>query len=104
MKKSDMTLCRSFNTVKWPVIVYYYIRIALHSSPTYDTVTRCNFSCNLQRNSTLKRCQLVKNVQYVKKTLAKCNQDACLPTFYLSIARTSLQIARKIASCDSAFS
>ena len=29
-------------------------------------VTRCNFSCNLQRNSTLKRCKFVTNVWHVK--------------------------------------
>ena len=29
---------------------------------TEGPVTRCNFSCNLQRNSTLKRCKLMTNV------------------------------------------
>ena len=34
-------------------------------------VTRCNFSCNTQRNSTLKRRTFVTNVWYVKKKLGK---------------------------------
>ena len=49
-------------------------------------VTRSNFSCNLQRNSTLKRCQFVTKVWYVKKSTI------------------GLQVARKIALYDRALS
>ena len=42
-------------------------------------VTRCNFSCNLQRSSTLKRCKFVTNVWYVKNILANCDGNLYLP-------------------------
>ena len=46
-------------------------------------VIRCNFSCNLQRNSTLKRCKFVTNVWYVKNVLANCN-GTCICQYYIS--------------------
>ena len=46
-------------------------------------VTRCNFSCNLQRNSTLKRCKFVTNVWYVNNILANCDGNLYLPILHL---------------------
>ena len=66
-------------------------------------VTRCNFPGNLQRNSTLKRCQLVTNVWYVKNILANCDGNVYLPILHLPrVPRVALQVARKIAPCDRA--
>ena len=49
------------------------------------TITRCNFSCNLQRNSALKRCKFVTNVWYVKNIyiLANCGGNMYLPILHL---------------------
>ena len=45
-------------------------------------VTWCNFSCNLQCNSTLKRCKLVMNVWYRLRTwLANCDGNMYLPIY-----------------------
>ena len=55
-------------------------------------VTRCNFSCNLQRNSTLKRCKFVTNVWHVKNVLAN-GDGTCIYQFYIS------QEQNCIASC-----
>ena len=66
-------------------------------------VTRYNFSCNVQRNSTLKRCKFVTNVWYVKNILANCDGNLYLPSLHLPrVDRIALQIARKIASYDRA--
>ena len=46
-------------------------------------VIRYNFSCNLQRNSTLKRCKFVTNVWYVKNILANCDKNLYLPILHL---------------------
>ena len=46
--------------------------------------TRCSFSCNLQHNSTLKRCKSVTNVWYVKSILANCDGNMYLPILHLS--------------------
>ena len=46
-------------------------------------VTRCNFPCNLQRNSTLKRCKFVTNVWYVKNIVAYCDGSMYLPILHL---------------------
>ena len=65
-------------------------------------VTRCNFSCNLQRNSTLKRCKFVTNVWCVKNVLSNCDGKMCLPILHLPRVAIALQVARKIAPCDRA--
>ena len=67
------------------------------------TVPRCNFSCNLQRNSTLKRCKFLTNVWYVKNILANCDGNLYLPILHLLKGRIALQVARKIAPCERAF-
>ena len=66
-------------------------------------VTRCNFSCNLQRSSTLKRCKLVTNAWYVENILANCD-ETCIANFTSPKSRIALQVARKIALSDRAFS
>ena len=69
-------------------------------------VTRCNFSCNLQCNSTLERCQLVKSVKnfrYVEKTSAECNGRLVFGNFTSLKSRIALQVARKIAPCNMVF-
>ena len=64
-------------------------------------VTWCNFSCNLPRNCTLKRCKLVTNVWYVKNILANCNRKQhVFANFGSPRSRIALQVARKIAPCD----
>ena len=66
-------------------------------------VTLYNFSCNLQRNYTLKRCKFETNVWYVKNVLANCDGNMYLPILHLPCkSRIALQVARKIASCDRA--
>ena len=74
---------------------------------TKGRVTRCNFSFNLQRNSTLKRCKLVTNVWYVKFGLyyicsicpaiflAKCNRKMYLPTLHLSRVELCCKLQEK---------
>ena len=67
-------------------------------------VARCNFPGNLQRNSTLKTCQLVTNVWYVKNILANCDGNVYLPILHLPrVPRVALQVARKIAPRHRAF-
>ena len=36
---------------------------------SYGPIIRCNVSCNLEHNCTLKRCKFVTNVWYVKNTV-----------------------------------
>ena len=67
-------------------------------------VTPCNFPGNLQLNSTLKRCKLVTNVWYVKNILATYDGNVYLPILHLYKIRIALQVAKKIATCDRAFS
>ena len=46
-------------------------------------VTRCNISCNLQRNSNLKRCKFVANVKiWLKMCLANCEGNMYLPILH----------------------
>ena len=47
-------------------------------------VTRGNFPCNLQCNSTPKRCKFVTNVWYVKNISANCDGNMYLPILHLS--------------------
>ena len=51
---------------------------------TEGIVARGNFSCNLQRNSTLKRFKSVTNVWYVKIILANCDGNMYLPMLHLA--------------------
>ena len=44
----------------------------LNKPSSKGPVTRCNFSCNLQRNSALKRCKFVTNVWYAENILSNC--------------------------------
>ena len=62
-------------------------------------VTRCNFSCNLQRNSPLKRCKFVTNVWYVKNILANCDGNLYLPILHLSRVELHCKLQKKIAPC-----
>jgi hypothetical protein len=62
-------------------------------------VTPCNFSCNLQCNSTLERCQLVKSVKnfrYVEKTSAECNEDSYLVILHLSRVELHCKLQEKL--------
>ena len=60
---------------------------------TKDAVTNCNFSCNLQSNSTLKRCFLAKDVCYAKQTLevlqhseqTVCNNAKSSPPIFMQL-------------------
>ena len=54
----------------------------IHCYDTKGPDTRCNFSCNLQRNSTLKGCKLVTNVSSVKNILANCDGNMYLPILH----------------------
>ena len=60
------------------------------------SVTRCNFSCNLQHNSTLKRCKFVTNVWYVKKILANCDENLCLPILHLLRVELHCKLQEKL--------
>ena len=68
------------------------------------SVTRCNFPGNLQRNYTLKRSKLVTNVWYVKNFISKLWWKRVFAIFTSTKSRIALQVARKIAPCDRAFS
>ena len=46
----------------------------------------------------------VKNFRYVEKTSAECNEDSYLGILHLSRVEIALQVARKIAPCNMAFS
>ena len=46
-------------------------------------VTRCDFSCNLQRNSSPNTCKLVTNVLYVNNILENFNGNMYLPILHL---------------------
>ena len=59
-------------------------------------VTRCNFSCNLQRNSTLKRCKFVTNVWCVKNILANCDGNLCLPILHLPRVELHCKLQEKL--------
>ena len=45
----------------------------------------------------------VKNFRYVEKTSAECNEDSYLAILHLSRVEFALQVARKIAPCNMAF-
>ena len=60
------------------------------------TVTRCNFSCKLQRNSTLKRCKFVINVWYVKYILANCAGNLYLPILHLPKVELHCKLQEKL--------
>ena len=61
-------------------------------------VTRCNFSCNLQCNSTLKRSKFVTNVWYVKNMLATnlANCDGNLPILLLPRVELHCKLLEKL--------
>ena len=58
--------------------------------------TRCKFSCNLQRNSTLKRCKFVTNVWYVKNVLANCDGNMYLPILHLPRVELQCKLQEKL--------
>ena len=69
-------------------------------------VTQCNFSCNLQWNSTLGRCKIGK---YMFPCITVCQYIFNIPKIcpkFLHLLRVELrivlQVARKIAPCDRA--
>ena len=55
-----------------------------------------NFSCNLQRNSTLKRCKFVTNVWYVKNILANCDGNLYLPILHLPRVELHCKLQEKL--------
>ena len=57
---------------------------------------RCNFSCNLQRNSTLKRCKFVTNVWYVKNILASCDGNLYLPILHCPRVELHCKLQEKL--------
>ena len=74
-------VCNSTYLLKCPFQIYQKsIVVFIRSSKVWlkttscakGPVTRCNFTGNLQRNSTLTRCKLVTYVWYVKNILANC--------------------------------
>ena len=73
-----------------------------HGYQLFGSVTRCNFSCNLQRNCAFMTCKLVKTVWFVKNSSGK-SKDSYLPILHSPNSRISMQVARKIASCNRAF-
>ena len=67
-------------------------------------VKRCNFSCNLQCNSTFERCKIVKYKFPSQFANIFFNIPNICHKFTSLKSRIALQIARKIAPCDRAFS
>ena len=63
---------------------------------TQGPVTRCNFSCNLQRNSTLKGCKFVTNVCYVKNISANCDGNTYLPILHLPRVELHCKLHEKL--------
>ena len=59
-------------------------------------VTRCNFSCNLQRNSTLKRCTFVTNVWYVKNILSNCDGKMYFRILHLPRVESLCKLQEKL--------
>ena len=59
-------------------------------------VTRCNISCNLQRNSTLKRCKFVTNVWYDKNIMANCDGNLYLPNLHLPRVELHCKLQEKL--------
>ena len=87
--------------VKW----FYVLFICVVIPSNYKgPVTRCNFSCNLQRNSTFKRCKFVTNVWYVKSTLANCDGNMYLPISHLLRIDLHCKLQKKIAPSDTTLS
>ena len=100
-------VCNSTYLLKCPFQIYQKsIVVFIRSSKVWlkttscakGPVTRCNFTGNLQRNSTLTRCKLVTHVWYVKNILANCDGNVYLPILHLP----RVEVARKIAPCDRA--
>ena len=60
------------------------------------TVTLCNLSCNLQRNSTLKRCKFVTNVWYVKNILANRDGNLYMPILHLPKVELHYKLQEKL--------
>ena len=59
-------------------------------------VTWCNFSCNLQRNSTLKKRKFVSNLWYVKNILANCDGNMYLSIFHLPRVELHCKLQKKL--------
>ena len=59
-------------------------------------VTPINLSCNLQRNSTLKRCEFVTNVSYGKNILANCDGNLYLPILHLPRVELHCKLQEKL--------
>ena len=59
-------------------------------------LSHCNFSCNLQRNSALKKCKLVTNVWYVKNILANCDGNLYLPILHLPRVELHCKLQEKL--------
>ena len=90
-----------FNTRNKPGIsAHPYIMLNLFTlqnfSNTKGPVTRCNFSCNLQRNSTLKRCKFVTNVWYVKSILANCDENMYSTILHLPRVELHCKLQEKL--------
>ena len=67
------------------------------------SVTQCNCSCNLQHNSTPGRCKIGKYM-FPSKVANIFLRNQTFVTNYASLRkRLGLQVARKIAPCDRAF-
>ena len=62
----------------------------------YLPITRCNFPCNLQRNSTPKSCKFVTNVWYAKNILANCDGNMYLPILYLPRVELHCKLQEKL--------
>ena len=66
---------------------------------TYIVINMPNKACNLQCNSTLERCLLVKSVKnfrYVEKTSAECNEDSYLAILHLSRVELHCKLQEKL--------
>ena len=56
----------------------------------------CLRPCNLQCNSTLKRCKFVTNVWYVKNILANCDGNMYLPILHLPRVELHCKLHEKL--------
>ena len=89
------------------LLIYVCSNLSLHdqeelcvpgnfSAFTKGSVARCNLSCNLQRNSTLKRCKFVANVWYVKNILANYDGNMYLPILHLPRVELHCKLQEKL--------
>ena len=59
-------------------------------------LSHCNFSRNLQRNSTIKRDKFVTNVWYVKNMLANCDGNLYWPILHLPRVELHCKLHEKL--------